>query len=72
MEKTRNAYNTLVGKHERKKPLRRPRCRWEDNIRMYLREIGREVVDWIHLAQGRDQRGAVMNTVMNKGGEFID
>jgi hypothetical protein len=50
-----NAYNILVGKPEEKRPLGRCRHRWEDNIRMDLREIGWEVVDWIHLAQGRDQ-----------------
>jgi hypothetical protein len=51
----RNAYNILVGKPEGKIPLGRPRHRWEDNIRMYLREIGWEVVDWMHLAQDRDR-----------------
>jgi hypothetical protein len=40
---------------EEKRSLRRPRCRWEDNIKMDLREIGLEGVDWIHLAQDRDQ-----------------
>jgi len=39
----------------RERPLGRPRCRWEDNIRMDLRNIGWEGVDWIHLAQDRDQ-----------------
>jgi len=43
---------------------RTPTHRWEDNIRMHLREIRREVLDWIHLAQGRDQWWAVVNTVM--------
>jgi hypothetical protein len=51
----RNAYNILDGKHEGKRLLRRPRRRWENNIRIDLREIVWEVVDWIHLAQGRDQ-----------------
>jgi hypothetical protein len=45
----------------------RPRRRWEDNIRMDLREIGWEGVDWIHLAQDRDQWWALVNTVMNFG-----
>jgi len=45
----------LVGKPERKIPLRRPRHRWEDNIRMDVRETGWEVVDWVHLAKDRDQ-----------------
>jgi hypothetical protein len=44
----------LVGKTEVKRQLAKPRRRWEDNIRMNLREIGWEVVDWIHLAQDRD------------------
>jgi hypothetical protein len=51
----RNAYKILVGKPEGKRSLERPRRRWEDNIRMELMEIGWEYVDWIHLAQGRDQ-----------------
>jgi hypothetical protein len=41
----------LVGKPEGKRSLGRPRCRWEDNIKMHLNKVGREVVDWIHLAQ---------------------
>jgi len=45
----------LVGKPDGKRPLRRPRCRWEDNIKIALREIGWEGVDWMHLAQNRDQ-----------------
>jgi hypothetical protein len=62
----KNAYEILVGKPERKRPLGRPRRRWEDNIRMDLREIGwKRVVDWLHLAQDRDQWRAVVNTVMN-------
>jgi ribosome biogenesis protein Nip4 len=60
-----NAYRNMVGKPERKKLLQRPRHRWEDNIRMDLRETGREVVDWIHLAQVREQWQALVNTVMN-------
>jgi hypothetical protein len=46
----RNAYKIVVGKPERKRSLGKPRRRWEDNIRMDLREIGWEGVDWIHLA----------------------
>jgi hypothetical protein len=61
----RNAYNTLVAKPEWKRPFGRPRSRWEDNTIMYLREIGWEVVDWIHLAQDMYQRRAVVKTVMN-------
>jgi hypothetical protein len=45
--------------------LGRPRCRWEDNIRMDFREIGWDSVDWMRLVQDRDQKWAVVNTVMN-------
>jgi len=55
MGEMRNAYSTLVGGLEEKIPLRRPRHRWEGNIRMDLREVEWEGVDWIHLAQDRDQ-----------------
>jgi hypothetical protein len=54
-----------VGKPERKRPLGKPRCRWEDNIRMDLREMGWGGMDWIDLAQDRDQWRALVNTVMN-------
>jgi hypothetical protein len=47
--------NILVGKPEGRRPLGTPRCRWEDNIEMDLREIGFGDVDWIHLAQDRDR-----------------
>jgi hypothetical protein len=65
MEEMRNAYLILVRKPEGKRPLGRPRRRYEDNIRMDLREIGWEGVDWIHLAQDRNQCQALVNTVMN-------
>ena len=55
MEQFRNPYRVLVGKPERKRPLGRPRRRWEDNIKMDLREVGREPRDWIALAEDRDQ-----------------
>jgi hypothetical protein len=55
----------LVGKPEGKRPLGRPRRRWEDNIRMDLREIGWSGTDWIDLTQDRDQWRAFVNTVMN-------
>jgi hypothetical protein len=61
----RNAYSILVGRPEGNRPLGIPRNRWEDNIRMDLREIWWKGMDWIHLAQGRDQWRAVVNTVMN-------
>jgi hypothetical protein len=60
-----NAYRILVGKPEGKRPLGRPRRKWEDNIRMDLREIGWSGMDWIDLAQGRDQWRALVKTVMN-------
>jgi hypothetical protein len=60
----RNAYKILIGNTEGKRSLGRPRHRWEDNIITALRVIGWEVVDWMHLAQDRDQCWAVMNTVM--------
>jgi hypothetical protein len=60
-----NAYKILVGKPERKRSLGRSRCRWEDNIRVDLKEIAWEGVDWIHLAQDRDRWWALVNTVMN-------
>jgi hypothetical protein len=60
-----NAYNNLDGKSERKRPLGKPSCKWEDNIRMYLRKIVWEVVDWIHLVQDRNRWRALVNTVMN-------
>jgi hypothetical protein len=61
----RNVYKVLMGKPEGKTSLVRPRHRWEDGIRMDLREIGWGSVEWIQLAQDRDQRQALVNTVMN-------
>jgi hypothetical protein len=61
----RGAYNILVGRPEGRRSLGRPRRRWEDNIKMDLREIGFEGVDWIHWAQNRDRWRALVNTVMN-------
>jgi hypothetical protein len=58
-------YKVLMGKPERKRPLGRPRRRWEDVVRMDLREIGFEGVDWIRLAQDRDRWRAVVCAVMN-------
>jgi hypothetical protein len=54
-----------VGKPEGKRPLRRPRRRWEYNIKMDHRELGWGGMDWIDLAQDRDQWTALVNTVMN-------
>jgi hypothetical protein len=58
-------YGVLMGKPEGKRPLGRPRHRWEDGIRMDLRELGWGSVDWIQLAQDRDRWWALVNTVMN-------
>jgi len=65
MGNMKNTYKTYVGKPEGKRPLRRPRHRWEDNIRMNLMEIGWEGVDWMHLAQDRDQWQALVNMIMD-------
>jgi hypothetical protein len=54
-----------MGKPEGKRSLGRPKCRWEDNIKMDLREIGWGCMDLIELAQDRDQWRALVNTVMN-------
>jgi hypothetical protein len=61
----RNAYRILVGNPEGKRPLGRLRRRWVDNIKMDFREIGWDGMDWIDLAQDRDQWWALVNTVMN-------
>jgi hypothetical protein len=65
MGANRNAYTILVGKPEGKRPLGRPRCRWVDDIKMDLREVGCGGVDLIDLAQDRDQWRALVNTIMN-------
>jgi hypothetical protein len=65
IEEGRNMYRLLVGKPNGKRPLERPRHRWEDGIKMDLREIGWGGVEWIHLAQDRDRWQAVMIVVMN-------
>jgi hypothetical protein len=59
------AYNILVGRPEGRRPLGRPKRRWEDNIKMDLREIVFGDVDWIRWAQDRDRWRALVNTVMN-------
>jgi hypothetical protein len=61
----RGAYMALVGKPEGRRQLGRPRRRWEDNIKMDLREVGWGGMDWINLAQDRDRWRAVVNAVMN-------
>jgi hypothetical protein len=65
MEELRNAYKILVGKPKWRRQLGRPRNRWEDNIKMHLRETGIGGVDWSHLAQDKDWWWALVNTIMN-------
>jgi hypothetical protein len=65
MGEGRNSYRVLVGQPERKRPLEKLRRRWEDGIKVDRREIGFEGVEWIHLAQDREPRRAVVNAVMN-------
>jgi hypothetical protein len=64
-ERRNEKHKILVGKSEKKRPLGRPRHRREDNIRMDLTEIGWNTVDWIHLAQNKDQWWALVNTVIS-------
>jgi hypothetical protein len=61
----RCVYRVLVGKPEGKRPLGRPRRRWEDNIKMDIQEVGCGVMDWIGPAQDRDRWRALVNSVMN-------
>jgi hypothetical protein len=65
MWERRGVHRVLVGKPEGKKPLGRPRRRWEDNIKMDLQEVGCERINWIELAQRRDRWRKVVNAVMN-------
>jgi hypothetical protein len=62
MGEKRNACRILVGNPERKRPQGRPRCRWVDDIKIDLREIGWDGMDWIDLAQDRDHWRALLNT----------
>ena len=65
MGEVRGAYRVLVGKFEGKRPLRRPRLRWEDNIKMDLENTGYGGMDWIELVQDRERWWAFVNEVMN-------
>jgi hypothetical protein len=65
MGEKRGVYRVLVGKPEGKRPLGRPRRRWEDNIRMDLQEVGCGGIDWIGLVEDRDSWRALVNAVMN-------
>jgi hypothetical protein len=65
MMEGRGVYRVLVGRPEGKRTLGRPKRRWEDNIKIYLREIGIDGANWIQLAEDRVQCRACVNTVMN-------
>jgi hypothetical protein len=65
MGQGRGMYRVLVGKPEGKRPLGRPWCRWEDNIKMDLQAVGYEDMDWMKLALDRDRWQALLNAVMN-------
>jgi hypothetical protein len=65
MWERRGVYRSLMGKPEGKRPLGRPRRRWEDNIKMYFQEVVCGGVDWIKLAQDKDSWWALVNAVMN-------
>ena len=65
MGEWRGVYRVLVGKPEGKRPLGRPRRRWEDNIKMAFKGVGCGCIDWIELAQDRDSWRAFVNAVMN-------
>jgi hypothetical protein len=65
MGERRGAYTILVGRPEGRRPLGRPRRRWEDNIKTDLEEVGWVGMDWIELAQDRDRWRALVNAVMN-------
>ena len=65
MEEGRSAFKILKGKPTGKRPLRRPRCRWEGNIRMDLNGIGINTRNWVHSAQDRDYFRALVNAALN-------
>jgi hypothetical protein len=67
MGERRGVYRILVRKPQGKRPLGRPRRKWEDNIKMDLLEVGCGGMDWIELAQDRDRWRALVNAVMNLG-----
>jgi len=66
MEERRGINMVLMGKPEGKGPLRRPRNRWEDDIKMDLQEVGCRTMDWIEMAQNRGRWWALVSVVMNR------
>jgi len=65
MGEKRGVYRVLVGEPERKRPLGRPKRRWEDNIKMDLQEVECGGRDWLEMAQDRDRWRALVNAIMN-------
>jgi hypothetical protein len=65
MGERKGVYRALVGKPERRRPLGRSRRRWDDNIKMDLRQVGWGSIDWINLAQDRNRWRALVNAVKN-------
>jgi hypothetical protein len=65
MGEGRSVHRVLVGKTEGKRPMGRPRRRWEDNIKMDLQEVGEGYGEWMELAQDRDRWRALVSAVMN-------
>jgi hypothetical protein len=65
MGEGRSAYRILMGRPEGRRPIGRPRRRWEDNIKMDLQEVGWDGLDWIDMAWDRDRWLALVNAVMN-------
>jgi hypothetical protein len=65
MGEGRGVYRIMVGRPEGKRPLGRPRRRWEDNIKMDLQEVGQGCGDWMEVVQDMDRWRALVNTVMN-------
>ena len=68
MGEGRVVHRVLMGRPEGKRPLGRPRRRWEDNIKMELQEVGGVCEDWMELAEDRDRWPALVSTVMNLRG----
>jgi hypothetical protein len=66
MREGRGVHRVLVGKPEGKRPLGRPNSRWEDNIKMDLQEVGVGCGDWMELAQNRERKKEIVNTIIKK------